>query len=87
VRALFASVIHLLALILDPTVWLDGADQPTAVSHPPSLEWHTRTTQHTLGAKAVEGGGEAPLSAGCAAPCVGAIQEKDGVIQVQSSSI
>jgi len=24
-------------LILDPTVWLDGARPPTPVSHPPSL--------------------------------------------------
>jgi hypothetical protein len=26
-----------LVLILDPTVWLDGARLPTPVSHPPSL--------------------------------------------------
>jgi hypothetical protein len=60
---------------------------PTPVSHPPSLEWHLRTTWHTQGAKEVKVavynlGEKAISSGGYAAWCMGAIQGKEGGIQV-----
>jgi len=58
---------------------------PTPVSRPPSLEWHMHTTQRTHHSKvpsslnAIEG---VSLSDGYAVWCTGAIQGKDGRIQV-----
>jgi hypothetical protein len=52
---------------------------PTPVSRPPSLEWHPNTVQHTLRAKAA---GKAIPSGGHTLQCAGAIQGKEGRIQV-----
>ena len=60
---------------------------PTPVSCPPSLEWRPRTAQHTQGAKVVKVavyhlGEKAISSGGYTVKCVGAIQGKEGRIQV-----
>ncbi len=55
-------------------------DQPTPVSSPPSIEWHPCTALHTHNSKVFSP--SAAFTPQYAAQCTGAIQGKEGRIQL-----
>ncbi len=86
--ATFASVVHELpfawswiTLILDPIVWLDGARLANTCI-PSSFLWMVPAHRTAYPGSQCCWGGKVLMSGGYAAQCVGAMQGKEGRIQV-----